>query len=142
MTKKALVLAALSSSSEHRYTPVQVQKLLFMVDRELSELIGAPRFKFAPYHYGPFDKQVYLELDKLARKGLIRIDDESSRVRNYSLTPDGYREGTAALARFSEPAQNYIKQASAFVTKNSFSRLVAAIYKAYPEMRVNSVFQS
>lgn len=142
MTKNTLVLAALSSSGGHRYTPVQVQKLMFMVDRELSGLIGAPRFKFRPYDYGPFDKQVYFELDKLARKGFVRIDTESSRVRTFSLTQDGRKAGEAALGKFSGPAQDYIRRASDFVTKNSFSRLVAAIYKAYPEMRVNSVFQS
>jgi hypothetical protein len=35
----------------------------------------------------------------------------------------------------------YIRQASEFVRSLSFTQLVSAIYKAYPEMRENSVFQ-
>jgi hypothetical protein len=40
-----------------------------------------------------------------------------------------------------EQARDYIDRESIFVRSLSFPELVAAIYKAYPEMRANSVFQ-
>ena len=45
------------------------------------------------------------------------------------------------LDNLHENAQAYIRSASNFVRNHSFSKLVSAIYKAYPEMQANSVFQ-
>jgi hypothetical protein len=35
---------------------------------------------------------------------------------------------------------SYIEKLAGFVSKASFVHLVSSIYRAYPEMRVNSVF--
>ncbi len=35
------------------FDPIRVQKLLFLIDREVTERIGGPFFHFRPYHYGP-----------------------------------------------------------------------------------------
>jgi hypothetical protein len=119
------------------YTPVQVQKLFFLIDREAAHLVGGPHFDFRPYHYGPFDKEVYRALDSLALQGLA-----ISAARSYGLTPTGQRQGAALLATLDTRARTYIEEVSAFVRRLSFASLVSAIYKAYPEMRVNSVFQA
>ena len=142
MKKETLVLAALAAGGIHRHTPVQAQKLMFMIDREVPEQVDGPHFNFIPYDYGPFDKQVYFELDELAIEGLVQINDESSRRRTYTLTQEGLEAGKAALADIDDLAQDFIKRASGFVRTHSFSELVSAVYKAYPEMRENSVFQS
>lgn len=141
MTKRTLVLAALASSDKHSYTPVQIQKLIFLIDRKVSNLISASRFKFVPYHYGPFDRQVYLELDKLEEEGFVQIS-EASRMRTYTLTSAGCEKARSILEEVPEPSQSFIRRASEFVRTNPFPKLVAAIYKAYPEMRKNSVFQN
>ena len=57
LSRENLVLAAFASAGGRRHTPVQAQKLLFLLDREVPSL-GTP-FKFIPYHYGPFDPEVY-----------------------------------------------------------------------------------
>ena len=41
------------------FNPVQIQKLLFLFDREIPEQVGGPHFQFVAYHYGPFDLEVY-----------------------------------------------------------------------------------
>ena len=43
-------------------------------------------------------------------------------------------------AGIDEPVMSYIKEVSKFVRALSFADLVSAIYKAYPEMKANSVF--
>ena len=49
-----LVLAALAAGGENAtFSPVQVQKLLFVLDREASPHIDGPHFNFIPYDYGP-----------------------------------------------------------------------------------------
>ena len=136
-----IVLAAMSPAGGKRYSPVQIQKLLFLVDREISDLVGGPQFAFQPYHYGPFDKRVYAILEMLALKGHVEIGDHLPNCHSYALTPDGLVSGRKALGELDARAQDFITRASKFVRRNSFAKLVAAIYRAYPDMRENSVFQ-
>jgi hypothetical protein len=137
-----IVLAALSPAGGVPHTPVQVQKLLFLVDRNLASLIGGPKFNFEPYHYGPFDVAVYSTLQELAGQGLVEITRSSEgNWREYRLTPEGQSCGAQVLAALDERARDYVQRVSEFVRKLSFTELVSAIYEAYPEMRERSVFQ-
>jgi uncharacterized protein len=140
MTRDELVLAAMAPGGGYRYTPVQVQKLLFLIDRQIPERVDGPHFHFVPYHYGPFDGGVYHELDLLSARGLATIDPTST-PRTFTLTPDGVAAGNRALGLLAAATQDFFIRTSAFVRAQSFSSLVSAIYKAFPEMRQNSVFQ-
>src|SRR5207248_1751684 len=78
MERHNLVLAALAAGGENAsYWPVQVQKLLFLIDREASALVGGPHFDFKPYDYGPFDRAVYVELDALSAQGFVSTSTTS-----------------------------------------------------------------
>ena len=76
-SREEIILAALSPAGGVPHTPVQVQKLLFLVDRNLPSLIGGPKFNVEPYHYGPFDQKVYSTLGELSRQGLVEITQSS-----------------------------------------------------------------
>ena len=136
-----MVLAVMAPSGGYRYTPVQVQKLLFLIDRQIPEHVGGPHFHFEPYHYGPFDRGVYQQLDLLAARGLVAIDTTSS-PRTFTLTSEGLAKGNSALTTLPANIQDFFSRTSSFVRTQTFSSLVSAIYKAFPEMRENSVFQS
>jgi hypothetical protein len=140
MNTDDLVLAVMAPCGGYRFTPVQMQKLLFLIDRQIPEHVGGPHFHFEPYHYGPFDTEVYRRLDELASRGLVAIDRTCS-PRTFALTPDGEAWGKAALGKLREPIRDFIARTSSFVRNQTFSSLVSAIYKAFPEMRENSVFQ-
>jgi hypothetical protein len=140
MERSKFVLAVLSSCPEAIYNPVQVQKLFFLIDRKISELVGGPYFNFTPYHYGPFDKQVYSDLEALSTEGLLAIE-ESSSYRTYTTTKRGQTNGVDLLKDFPDKARGYIKELSDYVRGVSFNELVSSIYQAYPEMRANSVFR-
>lgn len=137
--REQIVLAALAPAFGKQHTPVQVQKLLFLLDQEIPRLIGGPVFRFAPYDYGPFDKDVYDTLETLADSELIIVQWDGT-MRRFSLTPAGQDEGDRSLSKLDEKARDYIREASNFVRSLSFSQLVSAIYRAYPDMRVNSIF--
>jgi uncharacterized protein len=141
MTRDELILAAMSPGGGYRYSPVQVQKLLFLIDRQIPGDVGGPHFHFEPYHYGPFDREVYRELELLAGRGLVAIDCTCS-PRTFALTAEGGHWGDAHLKRLPRDTQDFIVRTSNFVRTQSFSSLVSAIYKAFPEMQENSVFQS
>src|SRR6266478_7828927 len=106
MERRNLVLAALAAGGENAsYWPVQVQKLLFLIDREASALVDGPHFQFKPYDYGPFDRAVYAELTWLSTQGLVEIQD-TGRYRVYSLSPEGYRRGVESLRELGGAARS------------------------------------
>ena len=142
MTRKELVLASMATCCGHTYTPVQLQKLLFLVDKRTPKETGGPHFNFQPYHYGPFDKDVYSELNALQNEGLVEIiKDSELEVTKYRLLPNGAKLGEEALGRLDKATREFVQKLSDFVRAASFPQLISAIYEAYPEMRVNSVFK-
>lgn len=140
MNRRELMLAAFAAGGEAaRFMPVQVQKLFFLVDREIPALVNGPHFHFQPYDYGPFDSAVYSELEALSMIGLVEI--VPGYYRSYALTAEGYQQGLAQLAGTPPVAKDFIQRAAQWVKALSFSQLVSAIYQKYPEMKVASVFR-
>lgn len=137
-----IVLAAMAAGKGATHSPVQIQKLLFLLDKRLSDYVGGPHFNFQPYHYGPFDSAVFGVLDKLETRGLLCIDREPDRRwKSYRLSANGQTKGQQILDSLDKPVSEYIAKLSKFVRAQTFTQLVSAIYKAYPETRINSVFQ-
>lgn len=141
MFKEDLILAVLSAGGDSKYTPVQIQKVFFLVDKLIGEKIGGPYFKFVPYHYGPFDKSIYSDLDELRDKDLVTINNRPlSSLKTFSLTQKGIELGQDNLKKLGEKEMAYIKKLNEYVRTLSFSQLVSSIYKAFPEMKKNSIF--
>lgn len=137
------MLATLSNAQQSFFTPVQVQKVFFLIDKRAAEGVSGPHFRFEPYDYGPFDRAVYKALEDLAGEGLVEIEGlPHDRGRKYRLTEAGQIRGEQCLEMIQEPYRSFIRKASEFVRKLSFTALVSAIYKEFPEMRVNSIFRS
>ena len=141
MERPEFVLAAMAPARTDPYSPTQIQKLLFLLDKNIADATGGPHFNFEPYDYGPFDKHVYRELEALEIDNLVEIGPSIGlNTKTFRLTSDGEARGQEALCALPPPIQTYIKEASDFVRSLSFSQLVSAIYAAYPDMSVNSVF--
>lgn len=141
MERLEFVLTAMAPAGTDPYSPVQIQKLLFLLDMNIADATGGPHFSFEPYDYGPFDKHVYRELEALESDNLVEIGPSIGlNTKTFRLTCDGEARGQKALCALPLSIQTYIKEASDFVRSLSFSQLVSAIYAAYPGMSVNSVF--
>jgi hypothetical protein len=141
MTRSEMLLAGLAAAGENAsLTPVQVQKLFFLLDREASVLLDGPHFNFQPYDYGPFDSAVYNGIEELARRDLARVQS-TGRYRVYGLSQSGFQEGVRLLNAVPENARAYIISVATWVRQLSFEQLVASIYNRYPEMKVKSVFR-
>lgn len=140
--KRGLLLLVLASSDRH-FTPVQLQKTLFLIDERGSGLVGGKKFNFEPYDYGPFDQEVYRVAEQLQREGLIEIDNSHSTTpsRRYALTAIGRRRAQDVRDIASSRAVEYIRTVVTWVQSLSFADLVSAIYKEFPAMRSNSVFR-
>lgn len=140
MDRKEIVLTAMAPAGGAQHSPVQMQKLLFLIDHNAADLLGGPFFNFAPYHYGPFDKTVYEVLEELESEGYVDTTPERT-WKNYRLTVAGQEEADKQFFALPERVRNYLRRTSEFVRGLSFTQLVSAIYRAYPETRANSVFQ-
>jgi len=139
MDAKSFVLAALAPAEGGVHSPVQVQKLIFILNEEIPSQFDGPHFNFQPYDYGPFDKRVYEALEELEVEGLVEIIRD--RWNSYKLTHEGQVRGKELSATFNATTKQYLVDLSKFVRSSSFSELVSAIYKQYPQMKANSVFQ-
>jgi len=140
MSRQELILAALSTARGGSFSPVEIQKMFFLIDKNIPEEVCGPHFDFKPWNYGPFDKSVYFEMNKLSDEGLVNIE-HFGRLRSYKNSIEGQSKGEELFSQLSEKAKKYIADISYFVRKCTFSQLVTAIYRDYPEMKVNSVFQ-
>ena len=139
MTRDRIVLAGMAAAGPGaKFDAVRLQKLFFLIDREIPHLIGGPHFDYKPYHYGPFDKAVYDVLDDLLESG-DAVADASSRYPLYSLTDSGAANGARFLAKLRDSASRYMREAGAWIMATPFQSLLAAIYRQYPDMARNSV---
>jgi uncharacterized protein len=140
--RRRMLMAAMACAGQKSFSPVQLQKMMFILDREIPDETGGPLYDFKPYDYGPFDRSIYSDLDALCVQGcVIREGEAFAPYRTYCLTDDGVAAGTGAYGILSKRAQDYVHSVVHFVRGQSFAGLVSAVYKAYPEMRENSVFR-
>lgn len=138
MKRSEIVLAAMAAGgSEARYSPVQLQKLLFLIDREIPEHVGGPHFRFKPYYYGPFDEEVYAEIFALAHSGFVNVDT-TKRHCLFLLTDSGNTLGAHIVTGLAAPVSRYLEETSAWVCALSFRQLLTAIYRDFPDMAIHS----
>lgn len=139
LSRQDEALVALNALPGGEATPVQAVKMLFLMEKEAADGIGGAKFEFVPYDYGPFDQGVYVELEALARRGLVEIIE--SRPRIYRLTEPGVAEAAAVMARLDQNVSQLISRIGNWMSTLTFAQLVSAIYDRYPDMRANSIFR-
>lgn len=136
------ILLTLCAAKGHRLTAVTLQKSLFLLGAQRPDEVGRDYYRFQPYHYGPFDAEVYHDAEALERGGLIEVDASHGRqLRQYGLTPAGEAAATDAAKRQSKKGQAYLTAVVEWAQPLPFHVLVRAIYDAFPAMRVNSIFE-
>ncbi len=142
MNRNEFVHAVFASLNNAIYSPVQIQKLLFLIGKKIPELSENNYFNFTPYNYGPFDPEIYDVISELiSSEDLKLINDPNSRIMRYSTTDKGQIRGKQILQSLGKNTISKIKILSEFVRKLSFFELVSAIYKEYPEMKKYSIFR-
>ena len=143
MEKEDILLLVVASAKDEPLTPVQLQKTLFLIDKQCQGRIPTSSFyEFEPYHYGPFDAEVYENADELAAEGMVfRFKSDRGAWTNTISTHSG-REKAEQLKKEMDPGiVQYISEVVEWAQGLSFRELIASIYQAYPEYKVNSVFR-
>lgn len=84
-------LLLLFDGAEPPLDRVRIQKSMFLF-AERSRAVDSEKYSFTPYHYGPFSFEIYPDLDRLVREGLLRQELVSaSPSPRYVLTATGAR---------------------------------------------------
>jgi hypothetical protein len=144
MNREDWVVLALDCAGARALSPAQMQKSLFLLGEELPGILGTADFyRFVPYNYGPFCKQIYDDAESLAARGLVTILREPGvRYLQYEATAEGRELAKRLRAKADARAVAYLEQVVTWAKRQSFSQLVRSIYEKYPEFRQNSVFQN
>jgi hypothetical protein len=136
------ILLALLAAKDHRLTAVKLQKALFLLGERRKRDLSGGFYSFRPYHYGPFDADVYNDADNLENNGLIEVDTSQGRsLRRYVLTAAGLSAARKAEAHGPKKAVEYLVRVVAWAQPLPFNLLVRAIYEEFPAMRANSIFE-
>ena len=142
MEKKDWTLLVISSCG--RLQPVHLQKALFLLGRNLkpSQLQAELFYNFEPYDYGPFCSEVYSDAEQLESDGLVHIDKPPGlSYRLYSPTEKGLQVAAELKKRLHHSVADYLEKLVQWACSMSFKKLVSVIYREYPDMKVNSIFQ-
>jgi uncharacterized protein len=141
MTRQEMLLTVLSLADGKPFTPVQIQKSLFLADDKIRDAFES-RYDFQPYDYGPFDRQVYVDAETLSQRGLVEIGiDERGGWQTYAATKEGIHQGSELRKQLNERQHHMLSRIVKVVRSLSFTELVSAIYRSYPPMRERSVFR-
>ncbi len=142
MQNKDWMLLVVAAAKGEPLSPVQLQKSLFLLSRNLTpeQLNRDSLYDFQPYDYGPFDRAVYTDAERLEAAGLLTINP-GGRNRTYSVTPHGLEAANNLREDLDAAAAKYVEDVVNWVLPLAFGDLVRAIYKSYPEMREKSVFR-
>lgn len=142
MERMQWALLVIDEAGTGGLSPIQLQKSLFLIGRNLPQEVGKDYYEFIPYNYGPFDSSVYSDAQQLVNQGLAQVVQVVGRNWSYyTITETGHdRARRIRETEVSERASKYITTVVTWVQSLSFAELLAAIYKAFPEYKAKSVF--
>jgi len=143
MERHRWALLAIDEAAPSGLSPVQLQKTLFLIGKNLTREVGDSYYSFVPYNYGPFDPNVYSDAELLIRQGLVFETRSAGRSWSYyRITRSGHTmaEQSRQTCEVSERGARYVREVVKWVQSLTFAQLLSAIYRAYPEYKANSVF--
>ena len=133
-----VLLKIITTAKGDPITPVQLQKIAFLVGQECANYVPDSYYKFVPYDYGPFCIDIYRDAEILEEQGLVSIDyNPAGGWKEYRAT---FRSSDADTSSIPEIVADYIETAVNWAMELSFRELVSSIYHHYPEYRENSIF--
>jgi hypothetical protein len=143
LARDEIALVVLALANGEPFTPVQIQKAMFLASDKVAHAFrGDSRYDFQPYDYGPFDWQVYSDVEALERRRMAQINQQpGTRWRTYAATEYGVIEGQRLAGQLDDEQRAVLGRIVNLVRSLSFNDLVSAIYRAYPRMRERSVFR-
>src|SRR5690348_6992526 len=114
LDKRDWLLLVIAAANGESLSPVQLQKVLFLIARNLEpdQLRCKSFYDFKPYDYGPFDSNIYRDAEQLQAEGDIVITAPSTRTyREYLATPAGLGRARSIKGQLDATAQDFMQRA-------------------------------
>lgn len=140
---KDWTLLVIAEQRGKQVEPVVLQKTLFLLGERVSltGLNASSFYNFVPYDYGPFCKDVYSDASALEDEGFILIRrPPATSFNTFAATKAGLNRAEELRKRAPAKAVGYLERVVEWATALSFNQLVSAIYREFPAMKENSVF--
>ena len=142
ITPKDWTLLAINAAEGRPVSPVQIQKCLFLLSKEIPQYLPEDFYDFVPYNYGPFNKKIYEDLDELIKENLVySLKNNNRNWVEYAASPSGMERSKTLSKDVPDRILTYLRHLMAWCRSKTFEELISAIYDKYPEYRRNSVFQ-
>jgi len=115
----------------------RLQKELFLAQKALRDRISRP-YGFMPYYYGPFSRQLYVDLSWLEHNGLVEercfTREDEGMYREFGLTEQGV-SAIEKLIREDEMQDIYeiVKNIKKVYNHMPLARLVRYTHDTWPE---------
>ena len=134
LTSSQIVSAALAAGgADAAFDPVQVQHLLFLIDRTIPDQVAGPHFAFAPGPFGPFDETVTEVVVALCHEGCMRRRTAAIGF-HYALTARGLEQGSGVLSQLEASVTGYLGSLVAWIQALDFRQRLDVIQARYPDM--------
>lgn len=141
LSKQDWTLLVIDAAKPNTLTPLQLQKSLFLLGRNIPEAVKPNFYKFVPHNFGPFSKEIYGDVESLKNQGLIdEITKAGQNWPEYRISQTGIQQAEKIRALVPTDAKTYLDTLVKWVERQSFQDLLHSVYKAYPEFAKNSVF--
>ncbi len=132
-----VILAALAAGGDKaKLDPVQLQHLLFLIDKTASEWVDGPHFEFTPSPIGPFDPSVKASILKLCSEGCLATETGSKGLL-LTLTSQGREKGSVVLKRLDASVGLYLSELHAWARARRFGQRLSDIQSRFPDAVTN-----
>jgi uncharacterized protein YwgA len=137
-----VTLLVIAAAGDTGLTPIQIMKSVFLIGKcGLSDLPSI-FYSFFAYNYGPFNPDVYRDVEMLVNEGLVlEIRESGQNWSKYMIASPGLQYAKDLKPQIAHEFSDYIDEVVSWAKSLTFNQLLQAIYAKYPEMRENSVFQ-
>jgi len=141
MTPKTQLLLFLAANPKPA-NPIRIMKGLFLFAQAVNEgkLQRTETFQFKPMNYGPCSLDVYQELDSLMKEGFVKPEPVPGETwKRYCITDAGLNYLQQNQTPEEKPLTDFLGKIRSWCDAQSFTTLLQAVYRAYPDFAVNSV---
>jgi uncharacterized protein YwgA len=129
------------STEQEPLDRLRLQKGVFLLEMRGPEGWRG-RYEYLPWDWGPFSRDLAVEVNDLVRHGLIEEKPvQRRRHPRYRTTTAGEEKLDHLVSALANHEKEYVRKVRAYVTSRSFSQLLREVYNTYPEYAVASRFQ-
>lgn len=122
----------LGDNEQVELDPIRIQKGLFLFAME-GRTPPEELYEFVPYNYGACSFQIYGDLDRLVKEGLVdRRQDITDPWPRYRLTVEGKARAEELVRTADQRKLRQLKELKEWLSQRGFLALLKEIYRKYP----------